>query len=100
MYRGAELAPNYTMDTENVALLAAGTLTKFEIVHFTASSEPSEPEGSAVVKDIMSCAATESNVTELAGTLADKPTVQSAACSGCCKDAANIKPNTVMDVMG
>ena len=88
------------MDTENVALLAAGTLTKLEIVHFTASSEPSEPEGSAVVKDIMSCVATESKDPELAETLADKPTEQSAACGGCCKDAANIKPDTVMDVMG
>ncbi len=88
------------MDTENVALLAAGTLTKFEIVHFTASSEPSEPEGSAVVKDIMSCLATESNVTELAETLPNKPTEQSAACGCCCKDAANIRPDTVMDVIG
>ena len=95
-----ELASNDTMDTGNVALLAASTLTKFEIVHFTASSEPSEPEGSAVVKDIMSCAATESNVTELAENPADKPMVQSAACGCCCNDAANIKPDTVMDVMG
>jgi len=88
------------MDTENVALLAAGTLTKFEIVHFTASSEPSEPEGSAVVKDITSCLATESNVTELAEALPNKPTEQSAACGACCKDAANIRPDTVMDVIG
>ena len=56
MYKGAELAPNDNIDTDNVALLAAGTLTKLEIVHFTASSEPMSPEGSSGLNnDIMSC---------------------------------------------
>jgi len=87
------------MDTENVAALAAGALTKFEILHVTASSEPAVPEGSPA-KDILSSLATASKVTESAETLVEELTEQSAAGGCCCKDAANNKPDTVMDVMG
>ncbi len=87
------------MDTENVALLETGKFTKFVILHVTASSDPEVPEGSPA-KDILSCLATASNVTELAGTLVSELTEQSAAGGCCCKDAANSNPATVMDVMG
>ncbi len=89
------------MDTENVALLATGALTKLEMVHFTASVDPPTPEDSpGPVKDMTSCLATASKVTEFAETLVEEPTEQSAACGCCCKDAANNKLDTVMDVMG
>ena len=55
------------MDVENRALMAAGALTRFVIVHVTASSEPAEPEGRPAgcpaMKDILSSAATASKVT-------------------------------------
>ena len=98
MYRGAESAPNATIDTENVALLDAGAFTKFVILQVTASCNP-VPEGSPA-KDILSCLATASNVTESAVKLVGELTEQSAAGDCCCKDAANNSPDTVMDVMG
>ena len=56
------------MDVENRALLAAGALTRFVMVHVTASSEPAEPEGRPAgcpaIKDILSSVATASKVTE------------------------------------
>ena len=99
MYRGAESAPNATIDTENVALLDAGAFTKFVILQVRASCNPAVPEGSPA-KDILSCLATASNVTESAGKLVGELTEQSAAGGCCCKDAANNSPDTVMDVMG
>ena len=67
------------MDVENRALMAAGALTRFVIVHVTASSEPAEPEGRPAgcpaMKDILSSAATASKVTEETATLfAGEPT--------------------------
>ena len=73
MYRGAELAPNATMDTEDLALMAAGTLTQFVILHVTASCEPAVPEfrpaGCPVENNILSSEETESKITEEADTV-------------------------------
>ncbi len=53
--------------------MAAGALTRFVIVHVTASSEPAEPEGRPAgcpaMKDILSSVATASKVTDDAATL-------------------------------
>ena len=68
MYRGAELAPNATMDTDDLALMAAGTLTQFVILHVTASSDPALPEGRPagcpVMKAILNSEATASKMTD------------------------------------
>ena len=67
------MAPNATKDTADLALMAAGALTRFLIPHVTASSKPKVPGGSppegAEMKDILSSEATVSKVTESAGTL-------------------------------
>ncbi len=68
MYRGAELAPNATMDTDDLALMAAGTLTQFVILHVTASRDPALPEdrpaGCPVMKAILISEATASKMTD------------------------------------
>ena len=73
MYRGAELAPNATMDTDDLALMAAGTLTQFVILHVTASSDPAVPEGKPagcpVIKASLNSEAIASKVTDDAETL-------------------------------
>ena len=62
------MAPNATMDTVDLALMAAGTLTQFVILHVTASSDPALPEGRPagcpVMKAILNSEATASKMTE------------------------------------
>ena len=61
------------MDTDDLALMAAGTLTMFVILHVTASSDPAVPEGRPagcpVMKDIRNSEETASKVTDDAETL-------------------------------
>ena len=60
------------MDTDNLALMAAGALTQFVTLHDTVSSDPEVPTGSPagapVRKIIVSCEVTASKVTEDAET--------------------------------
>ena len=62
------MAPNATMDTDDLALMAAGTLTQFVILHVTASSDPALPEGRPagcpVMKAILNSEATASKMTD------------------------------------
>ncbi len=73
VYRGAEFAPNAVMKTDDLALTAAGVLTRFVILHVTASNEPAEPTGRPGgcpdLKDILSSVATASKVIESEGKL-------------------------------
>ena len=99
------MAPNATIDTVDLALMAAGALTQFVILHVTASGDPAlpkgKPTGCPVVKAILNSEATASNVTDDAETpFVGELTKQSAAGGSCCKDAAKDKPDIVMDVMG
>jgi hypothetical protein len=56
------------MDTDDLALMAAGTLTQFVILHVTASSDPALPEGRPagcpVMKAILNSEATASKMTD------------------------------------
>ena len=73
MYRGAEPAPNATMETEDLSMTAIGELTNFVILHDTASGEPVLPEGRPagcpVENNILSSDETESKITEEAETV-------------------------------
>ena len=67
------------MDTENLALMAIGVLTRFDILHVTASNEPAEPEGRPAgcpaMKFILNSVATASKVTKSANnTLVEEST--------------------------
>ena len=68
------MAPNATMDTDDLALMAAGTLTQFVILHVTASSDPAapaaSPAGCPVTNAILNSEATASKVADDAETLA------------------------------
>ena len=72
MYRGAEPAPNATMETEDLSMTAIGELTNFVILQVTAS-EPALPEGRPagcpVENNILSSDETESKITEEAETV-------------------------------